>query len=120
MSEEINMAIVKEFWHLFDERNYSATEKLLHEDFEAYWVCTKERFDREYFIQMNEEYPGRWRTVIERLYPSGEQVITFVHIFSPDSEEQFYVSSIFTVEDGKIIQLEEYYANVDNPPEWRQ
>ncbi|MBI9103670.1 MAG: nuclear transport factor 2 family protein [Spirochaetales bacterium] len=120
MKEEKNIETVKEFWSIFDERKYRDAEKLLHEEFEAHWVCTRERFNKEEFIKVNEDYPSRWRTVLKRSYVSGDQVISIVHIFSPDAADQFYATSIFTFDDDKIIEIEEYWAAVEAPPEWRK
>ncbi len=115
-----NCEIIKQFWHSFNKRDYRGTEKFLDPECEVHLVCTDERFSKDEFIQLNEDYPGRWRTVLRNLFSSNEQVITFTHVFSPDSVEQFYVSSIFSFENCKIIQIEEYWSTVEKPPEWRR
>ncbi len=55
---------------------------------------------------------------MERMEQSGDQIITAAHIWS--SEVSFHVVSFFQVEQGKIIQLDEYWGDDSEIPEWRR
>jgi hypothetical protein len=64
-----------------------------------------------------EEYPGKWNGAIERMKHIGNQIITVTHIWS--SEASCHVVSFFQVEQGKILQLDEYWGDDSEIPEWR-
>ncbi len=116
-----NTQVVKKFWDRFDKKDYRGTEILLDERFETNWVTTREKFDRENFIKVNEDYPGDWCTVAEKIENlDNNRVMSITHVFSPSSQGEFYATSIFTIKEGKIVYIEEYWAEVEEKPEWRK
>ncbi len=116
-----NVDLVREFWNRFDKKEYRSTEELLEENFEANWVMTREKFDRENFIKVNEDYPGDWRTIIEKIEELDDnRVMSITHVYSSTSKGEFYATSIFTIKEGKITYIEEYWAEVEEGPEWRK
>lgn len=68
----------------------------------------------------NGDYPGNWQGTISRLLKTDSQVITLTDINSPDFKKSYVVTSIFSFKDNKINKLDEYWAENESAPEWRQ
>ena len=82
---------------------------LLADDFVAEWPQTGERFDATAFIRMNCEYPahGPWRFTIHRLVGGDGEAASDVGI--TDGVQTARGVSFFTVADGRIRRLVEFY-----------
>lgn len=111
---------IEQFWKAV----LSQDEKTLRAYFcdEAYvnWHCTNEHFTAEEFIQANCKYPGEWSGEIERTENLGDQVITVTHVYPKDKSMSFHVVSFIKMKLSKIISIDEYWSNDENPPQWRQ
>ncbi len=116
-----NTQVVKEFWDRFDKKQYRTTEELLAEEVEVRWVTSREKFGKEKFIGVNEDFPGDWRTIpikIEKL--DENRVLSITHVYRTDTDIECYATSIFTIKEGKIVDMEEYWADIVKQPEWRK
>jgi len=84
------------------------------------WHCTNERFSVAEFVRANCEYPGDWDGEVERIcvIPEGLVVVTRVH--PKDRSMSFHVTSFMTLCDGKISQMDEYWADDGPAPQWRR
>jgi ketosteroid isomerase-like protein len=74
------------------------------------WPQSNERIrGGEIFARMNAEYPttGGWRFRINRLVASGDSAVTQVSV--TDGTQSAEPISFFTVVDGKITRLVEYW-----------
>lgn len=83
------------------------------------WHCTNEHFTAEEFIRANCEYPGNWDGEVERVEQAGDLLITVTRVFPKDRSQSFHVTSFFRLKDGKILSLDEYWADDGAPPQWR-
>ena len=106
------------YWKYVAEQNADELLKFFHENGVIRWHCTNEQFTVPEFIKANCEYPGKWNGAMERMEQNGDQIITAAHIWS--SEVSFHVVSFFQVEQGKILQLDEYWGDDSEIPEWRR
>lgn len=106
------------YWKYVAEQNADELLKFFHKNGVIRWHCTNEQFTVPEFIKANCEYPGKWNGAIERMEENGDQIITVTHIWS--SEVSFHVVSFFEMEQGKIIQLDEYWGDDCEIPEWRR
>ncbi|MBZ0294640.1 MAG: nuclear transport factor 2 family protein [Anaerolineae bacterium] len=118
MNEQNNRQIVEALWAAFDRFDFQAVGPLLHDDFVCEWVLSGERIrGRENFIAVNTHYPGRWRCTIIRLVASGADVVTETQV--TDGETTDTALSFFTLQDGQILSLREYWPTPYAAPDWR-
>jgi hypothetical protein len=113
-----NAKVVKRFWQLFDAAEFEEAGDLISPNAIIRWWNTREEFkNKEKFIEANRIYPGRWRISIERLECFNNLVITVVNVAEKDIS--FYATSFFTLEEERIIRIDEYWGENTEPPEWR-
>ncbi|MCL2753511.1 MAG: nuclear transport factor 2 family protein [Defluviitaleaceae bacterium] len=83
------------------------------------WHDSNESLNVDEYIRANCEYPGEWSGVCERVEHFGDLVVTASKIFS--DELAFYVVSFIKLTQcGKISQLDEYFAAIEEVPRWRK
>ena len=102
--------IVREFWRLMQSNDFHSVAAVLGCEFVLEWPQSKERIrGAERFARMNHEYPahGAWRFAVSRLIGSEAEVVSEVEI--TDGVRNAKAISFFTVEDGKITRLVEYW-----------
>ncbi len=110
-------AIVREFWRLMATNDFALVEAVLSPRFVLEWPQSGERIrGPRNFARMNAEYPtaGRWTFVLNRLVAQGDTVVTQVSVC--DGEQNAEPISFFTVEDGRIVHLLEYWPEPYPPP----
>jgi hypothetical protein len=90
------------------------------EDARIRWHCTNEEFTLNEYIRANCEYPGDWDGTVERVVYAGQLIITVVKVYLKDASASFHVTSFAEVKDGKILALDEYWADDGEAPQWRQ
>lgn len=105
------------YWRYIAEQNADELFSFFHEDGLIRWHCSNEQFSVPEFIKANCEYPGKWNGELERMEQNGDQIITAAHIWS--DEVSCHVVSFFQMEQGKIRQLDEYWGDDGEIPDWR-
>ena len=113
-------SVVREFWRLMATNDFANVKAVLSPLFILEWPQSNERIrGAENFARMNAEYPtttGRWRFKINHLVAQASSVVTQVSV--TDGKQSAEPISFFTVQDGKITHLLEYwpepYAAPDN------
>jgi ketosteroid isomerase-like protein len=114
-------AVVREFWRLMASNDFTSVKAVLATDFVMEWPQSKERIrGAENFARMNSEYPtdGRWEFKINRLVTQGNTVVSQVSL--TDGTQSAEPISFFTVEQGKITKLVEYWPEPFEPNMNRQ
>ena len=104
--------VVREFWRLMATNDFHAVKAVLAEDLIVEWPQSGERMrGRDNFAQMNAEYPatGHWTFRINRLVADGSEVVTQVSI--SDGTQSAEPISFFTVREGRIVRLLEYWPD---------
>jgi ketosteroid isomerase-like protein len=102
--------VVREFWRLMGTNDFHAVGAVLADDFILEWPQSNERIrGRERFATMNVEFPakGRWVFTINRIVGSEVEVVTDVDV--SDGSRRDRAISFFTVRDGKISRVVEYW-----------
>lgn len=84
------------------------------------WHCTKEQFTVDEYVCANCDYPGNWDGTIERIVECENLIISVVRVFPEDHSVSFHVTSLAEIKNGKIIALDEYWADDGEAPLWRQ
>lgn len=107
------------FWKAVLDQNEQEIRKYFHKDAYVNWHCTNEHFTVDEFIIANCEYPGDWAGEIERMEKTGDGIITVTRVYPKDRTSSFHVTSFIKTADGKIVSVDEYWADDGEPPQWR-
>ena len=102
--------IVREFWRLMASNDFHSVSTVLALEFVLEWPQTNERIrGAERFAQMNETYPahGPWTFTLHRLFGSDTEAVSDVTV--SDGVLTARALSFFTVVDGKVTHLLEFW-----------
>jgi ketosteroid isomerase-like protein len=108
---------VRTFWSLMATNDFHAVGAVLTEDFVLEWPQSNERIlGARNFALMNAEYPshGAWTFTVNRLVANDHQVVTDVSV--TDGIQQARAVSFFTIREGKICQIVEYWPDTYEAP----
>lgn len=83
------------------------------------WHNTNEKFTVEEYIRANCEYPGEWSGAVERVELLNDLVISVTRVWLKDNSVSLHVVSFFTLINGKISSLNEYWGDDGIAPQWR-
>lgn len=114
-------SLVREFWRLMGTNDFSSVAAVLSDDFLLEWPQSGERIrGAANFAQMNTEYPsvGPWRFEIDRLVAADLEAVSDVRV--TDGETVGRAISFFTLAEGKITKIVEYWPDPFEAPEHRR
>ncbi|WP_457559525.1 hypothetical protein [Candidatus Harpocratesius sp.] len=118
---DIRITLIQKFWDFFDKHQFEKALSLLHTEFQAIWVTSNEYFQtKEAFIQANCHYPGKWHTHLKRIELFDSEAVSVVKVFSKSKPAKYYATSFYKFKENLILEIKEYWATVENPPEWRK
>ncbi|MGR4069781.1 nuclear transport factor 2 family protein [Halomonas sp. LR3S48] len=112
--------VIREFWRLMSSNDFYSVTVMLAPDFVLEWPQSNECIrGGEHFAQMNAEYPahGRWQFTLNRILVEEGEVVTEVAI--TDGVQTATAISFFTVAEGRITRLVEYWPEPYSAPEGR-
>lgn len=120
----MSVKTVETFWNFFIKAEYERAGELFAPGAKIYWPCTREVFNEAAnFIKVNRDYPGSHKITLEKITEAKNSIITEVTVESVFEENQppmrFRAISFFTLSNGLITGLTEYWAQETEPPEWR-
>ena len=110
MAQPASVEVVREFWHLMSGNDFYAVGAVLAPEFMLEWPQSRERIrGAERFARMNHEYVahGPWRFNVLRIIGNESQAVSEVEI--SDGVQNAKAISFFTVANGKIVRLVEYW-----------
>lgn len=110
---------VKEFWIDVLKQNREKLISYFHKDAVIRWHCSNELFTVSEYIKANCEYPGEWEGKIERIEKTENMIITAVKVYSVNKSSSFHVVSFIKTENNLITEMDEYWADDTEVPEWR-
>ena len=116
MSSPAAVGVVREFWRLMATNDFNSVAAVLAPGFVLEWPLSGERIrGAERFAQMNIEYPahGRWSFTIHRLVGTEAEAVSDVTV--TDGVQTARAISFFTVADGKVQRLVEYWPEPCEP-----
>jgi len=115
-----NQRAVRALWAAFQRRDWAAARALLADDLQATWWTSGERFaGADGFVQIQARYPEGWTIQLLELAPLQDgRVLTLVRVDHPP--HSFFATSIFRVDDGLVVGIDEYWATAEPPPAWRE
>ncbi len=111
---------IYEFWMAILEQDADKIRDYFHKDARINWHCTNESFSVEEFITANCEYPGDWDGEVERVEKLGDLYISVTKVFPKNENYSFHVTSFILLKEGKIIAVDEYWADDGEAPLWRR
>jgi ketosteroid isomerase-like protein len=113
--------LVQKYWELMMTNDFRSVGSLLSDDFVLDWPQSNERIrGRANLAAMNEEYPahGRWQFTVNRIVGSDDEAVSDVSL--SDGVQHARVISFFTVMEGKIARMVEYWPEQYAAPENRK
>ena len=110
---------VKEFWIDVLAQNREKLISYFHKDAVIRWHCSNELFTVSEYVKANCEYPGEWEGKIERIEKTENMIITAVRVYSVNKSSSFHVVSFIKTENNLITEMDEYWADDTEVPEWR-
>ena len=115
-----NIMLVKKFLKLFSEQKWEESKSLLDDKLIVHYPQSREKMiGPGNFVELNKNYPGNHKIEVLRAESIGEQVVTTVWI-TADTGQKTFANSYYKIEEGKIISIEEYWAEPYSAPEWRK
>ena len=102
--------VVREYWRLMATNDFAAVAAVLAHDFVLEWPQSNERIrGAANFVRMNAEYPshGPWRFEVHRIVASQTTAVSVVGV--TDGVQTGRALSFFTVSQGKISRLLEFW-----------
>ena len=108
---------VREFWRLMNSNNFSAVSAILTDDFTLEWPQSTELIrGPERFARMNCEFPakGRWEFTVNRIVGANSEAVSDVSV--ADGFRHDRAVSFFTLRDGRICRIVEYWPEPFAPP----
>ena len=104
------VSVIREFWGLMGTNDCCSVASVLASEFVLEWPQSNERIrGAERFAQMNREYPahGPWRFTINRVFGNESEAVSDVTV--TDGVQTARALSFFTVAQGRITHLVEYW-----------
>jgi ketosteroid isomerase-like protein len=117
MPQSTAVEVAKEFWRLMASNDFQAVSAVLAPNFVLEWPQSKERIrGAERFAQMNQEYPahGLWKFTVNRLVGSELEAVSEVEV--TDGVQKARAITFFTVQQGKVTRLVEFWPEPYAPP----
>ena len=100
---------IRKFWKDVLEQNEEKLSDYFHKDALIRWHCSNELFTVSEYIRE-----------IERIEETDDKIITAVKVFPADKSSFFHVVSFFRIENELIEEMDEYWADDSEVPEWRR
>lgn len=111
--------LINNFWRDVAKQDESVLRAYFFVGAFIRWHCTNEHFNVEEYIIANCEYPGNWSSQVERVEEIGNLLISVTRVWLTDEKTSFHVTSFFEFNEDKIVELNEYWGDDGNPPQWR-
>ncbi|MDD1793965.1 hypothetical protein LRP50_12560 [Enterovibrio sp. ZSDZ42] len=117
-----NIDVVRELWAKFSRGEYVQAKALLHENLRVVWPTSREYYEtRDEYIAVNEVFGADWKfEVLSLEETTTNKVISVTYVSSPHCDDSFYATSILSLENGIITNMDTYWAFQDKQPEWRK
>lgn len=112
--------VVRRFWQLMASNEFDTVAAVLADDFVLEWPQSRERIrGAQRFARMNAEYPahGPWRFTVNRIVGGESEAVSDVAV--GDGVQSARAVSFFSVADGKITRLVEFWPQPYAAPENR-
>lgn len=115
-------ALLGSFATCIDAADWDGLAALLADDFVCRYATTAETFDKDAFIAVNRDYPGRWRFQREEIVDAGERGVLRARVTDAmgESDEAHFVATFATARNGLLAEIVEVWAEVASVPQDRR
>jgi ketosteroid isomerase-like protein len=114
------VALVRRLWALFQGRRWSEAQALFASDAVCTWWATGERIvGADAIIHVNRVYPEGWTIELIEVNALADGRVHSTVRVPLAGGPTVYANSLFTLRDGCIVSLDEYWSTVEAPPAWR-
>ena len=110
----------KAFWQDVLSQDRNNLPSWFREDAVIRWHCSNEQFTVAEYIRVNCDYPNDWSGEIERVEETGNTVILAGRVYPVDRSMSFHVVSFLRIDSDKIAEMDEYWADDGEAPDWRR
>lgn len=110
---------ITEYWNAVARQDADTLRTYFQPDAVIRWHNTNEQFVLEEFIRANCEYPGTWDAAIQKAEEYGDGMITAVHVWSEELSVSFHVVSFIRIREDRIAEMDEYWGDDGQAPQWR-
>jgi|SRR5690606_30377987 len=113
--------LARRFWELMASNDFHSVAEVLHPEFVLEWPQSGERIrGAGNFAEMNRNYPasGPWRFEVQRLVADANGAVTETTV--TDGDMRATAVTFFTVRDGRIHRIVEYWPDPFEPGSERQ
>ncbi|MCE2971333.1 MAG: GNAT family N-acetyltransferase [Burkholderiales bacterium] len=113
------VTLIRALWARMQARDWTGVRRLYADDATMLWHTSGERYgDVDAIVRVNATYPEGWTLrVADAAALTDGRVLSLVEVTLPP--QRFFATSLFTLRDGLIAQVDEYWATVEPPPDWR-
>lgn len=111
---------IHEFWQAVLTQDRAALSTYFTDDAIIRWRCTNEQFTVSEFIRANCAYPGKWDGEVERVENTESGVVLAGRVFPTDRSCSCHVVSFLRMRDDKISEMDEYWSDDGDAPQWRK
>lgn len=113
------LAVVRGLWADVQARDWPALRARLHDGVEARWWSSGERFvGADAFVRVQSTYPEGWTVHLLQVSATDDgRVLALVRVDHPP--HSFFATSLCGVHDGRVDTIEETWATLEAPPDWR-
>lgn len=110
--------VARAWWQAIDRADFDAAIRLMSPEAVIDWPLSNERMaSPEMWKQVNVHYPGRWAATVRSVIAENDAVVTTTGI--SDGSITVLAISFFTVHEGRITNLVEYWPEPYAPPAGR-
>lgn len=111
-------ALLTAFAGCIDAQDWEGLTALLSDDFACRYATTAETFDKDAFIAVNRDYPGRWRFEREDVVDAGERGVLRARVSDAtgETDETHFVATFATARAGLLTEVVEVWAEVAPVP----
>lgn len=110
---------VRALWAAVQARDWPAMRRVLKDDLQVTWWTSGERFaSADAYVEVQRRYPEGWTIrLLEAQRLDDGRVLSVVRVDHPP--QRFFCTAIARVENGLIGAIDEYWATLEAPPDWR-
>ena len=111
---------VRRLWALFQARRWQEAQTLFAPDAVCTWWATGERLSgAEAIIHVNAVYPEGWEIHLIEVNTLADGRVHSIVRVPLAGGPIVYANSFFTLRQGLIASLAEYWSTIEAPPPWR-
>lgn len=110
---------VRALWSAVQARDWTAMRALLKDDVQVRWWTSGERFtSADAYVEVQRRYPEGWTIrLLEAQRLDDGRVLAVVRV--DHAPQRFFCTAVARVDNGVIGAIDEYWATLEAPPDWR-